>query len=1007
MSNGPIFLYQLQYQNKVESLTLPQSGVQFSTQSTSVITGAAATSFTDSAKLTIGTGINRALVVTVAWSSTAPTGVSITWNGVALTNITAANSVNGAAGNTAIYVLLNPDPGTLTLAGSWTGARDFYVFGQAFTGVDQTGIATSFINATHPIGNNAAADVIVLPAVGNMDVAVFAVAGTINRVVTGTQAFIDNTQTAKAAAARVAGTGGTQHMTLDNVSAAWCISRVDLVAAAGTMSWFVPLGTLPTTRIFPASQQQFFTGSLFPITTVTTPYAGWDDILEWPRPPQPRSMAYVAPFTAFVPLAREDIAKLEWTTVWQDPVRIKPAALQLPFPAQPFSVFQARDNPEDWTNWPDFAPGRPRLPLHQPWSFIPSPAQVWFPTAPWDDLIRRKFAPAPEWSLIPQQTAAPVNVGWYGPLSTPVRIRSAPRPEWPLEPPVPATGGGSVVVDVSSPPMATGTSTATSAAFTAPAGSLLVVATEANADSTDPQVFTVTDTSGLGWSLQAIADGNLFPAVGPNSVSTLHTATVGASVSRTVTVTWTSGVSAFPHMNFKVYVVTGQAVYPTAIGATGAGVMTGTPATIPVFTATATNSLLVFGTTDNQGSGVAPTSSDLTSDAIGTGFYDALSGYKQLGAIGPDTAQVTYGGPSPFNTWVAVEIIAAPAGAAPPPIWQPWPDFLRRKPPLVDVRPWTFIPTPAQVFFPYAPWDDFTRRKPQPLDTAPLIWLGQTIVAPAPVMAWTNWPDFARKQQSPLNFDPLALVQLAPQIWYPPVQWPDRIDKKPVPLNFNPLTLTQLAPQVWFPYAPWDDFTRRKPQPLDTQPLAWSNFTPPPGFFLVPERWPDFVRSKAVPLNYVPLTLVQTVTAPWTQWTQWPDRIDKRSVPLNFNPLTLTLTPTVIVPWTQWTQWPDRIWRKPQPVDTGPFTVLLQLVRTPWNELSRWPEMVPIRSKAGLHAALQQVQARFPGTITQATVTGILAAFEVNSDAAALAVYVIQSQPAVRAAVSIQEIGTI
>lgn len=403
----------------------------------------------------------------------------------------------------------------------------------------------------------------------------------------------------------------------------------------------------------------------------------------------------------------------------------------------------------------------------------------------------------------------------------------------------------------------------------------------------------------------------------------------------------------------------------------------------------------------------------------------------------------------------------------------PWPDFAPRARSAVDFKPWSFVPSPAQVFFPYAPWDDFTRRKPQPLDTQPLIWTGQPIASPAPVMAWTNWPDFAPKARAPLNFDalalvqpvpqvffpygpwddftrrrpqypdtqplawtgqniaapaptmawlrwpdfapkkpvplnfdPQALVQLAPQIWYPPIQWPEIVPyrqkpaadfipwsfvapfpafpwtqwvswpdvvptrKKPV-VDFQPWTFLEPPPQVWFPYGPWDDFTRRKPQPLDTQPLIWSSFTPAPSFFLVPERWPDFVRGKTVPLNYNPLTLVQTVTAPWTMWTQWP----------------------------------DRIWRKAPPVDTGPFTAFLQIARTPWNEMSHWPDFAPIRGKAGLHAALQAFSARFPGTITQAAITGVMSAFETNSDTAAFTIYVVQSQPAVSAAISIQEIG--
>jgi len=62
--------------------------VVFDAQCTSDVTGSAATSFSDATQLTIGSGANRALIVMVVWSTTTPpTGVTFTWNGLALTLI--------------------------------------------------------------------------------------------------------------------------------------------------------------------------------------------------------------------------------------------------------------------------------------------------------------------------------------------------------------------------------------------------------------------------------------------------------------------------------------------------------------------------------------------------------------------------------------------------------------------------------------------------------------------------------------------------------------------------------------------------------------------------------------------------------------------------------------------------------------------------------------------------------------------------------------------------------
>jgi len=210
--------------------------VVFDAQSSADTTGAAAVSFSNSTNLTIGTGTNRALIVLIAWSSTAPTGISITWDGVALSAVSGASSVNGTAGNTKIYGLVNPNSGTKTLAGSWTGSRDFYVAGIAYTGVEQSSEANAFTSGNFANGGSASASIGMDPAfgdtaLGNANVAIMGAAANFSSVTEGIQVFLDNTQTAKGCGARIAGSNSIIHLTASLTSANWTVSACQIVQA--------------------------------------------------------------------------------------------------------------------------------------------------------------------------------------------------------------------------------------------------------------------------------------------------------------------------------------------------------------------------------------------------------------------------------------------------------------------------------------------------------------------------------------------------------------------------------------------------------------------------------------------------------------------------------------------------------------------------------------------------------------------------------------------------------
>lgn len=213
--------------------------VAFDAQSSADTTANAATSFTNSTNLTVGAGANRALLVVICWSTlTPPTAVSITWNGVALSLV--SNSPGGigasAGANTAIYGLLNPASGTLTLAGSWTGARDFCVAGVAYTGVDQAAFATSFtgFHATGTTGNNS---VTVTSATGRACVACFCNGAGVYTALTGTTVFNDGTP-ALISAASCRDVGAASVVLTGTVAGTnnWSASGVDILAAAAGLT---------------------------------------------------------------------------------------------------------------------------------------------------------------------------------------------------------------------------------------------------------------------------------------------------------------------------------------------------------------------------------------------------------------------------------------------------------------------------------------------------------------------------------------------------------------------------------------------------------------------------------------------------------------------------------------------------------------------------------------------------------------------------------------------------
>jgi hypothetical protein len=158
--------------------------VAFDAKGTADVYGASGTSLTFS-NLTVGTGSNRCIVVTLVFFdiSTVPSLISCTWDSGG------ANQIMGQIGATqtlvvsptrqtmsvALFGLVAPVSGKKTLAVSWVNSQaDAFVDAVSFTGVNQTGGTTTFYNLTAATGTSGAPSVTVVSSqIGSaVDVAV-------------------------------------------------------------------------------------------------------------------------------------------------------------------------------------------------------------------------------------------------------------------------------------------------------------------------------------------------------------------------------------------------------------------------------------------------------------------------------------------------------------------------------------------------------------------------------------------------------------------------------------------------------------------------------------------------------------------------------------------------------------------------------------------------------------------------------------------------------------------
>lgn len=103
-----------------------------------------------STSMTLGASANGLVVALMFANGTFPSGVAVTYNGVALTQITGTQFNNGGATVAgALYGMIGPAvSASHTLASSWTGSLECHMFAWSFSGVSQASVAAAFPNGT-------------------------------------------------------------------------------------------------------------------------------------------------------------------------------------------------------------------------------------------------------------------------------------------------------------------------------------------------------------------------------------------------------------------------------------------------------------------------------------------------------------------------------------------------------------------------------------------------------------------------------------------------------------------------------------------------------------------------------------------------------------------------------------------------------------------------------------------------------------------------------------------
>lgn len=198
--------------------------------------------------ITVGSGSNRALIAVLSGYDAgndpdAPGTVTATWDSGGTNQnmpvITGAK-YSGFGSSNNIYVVLfglvAPTSGNKTLSINVPGAGNsifFYLDAISFTGVDQTGGATSFPHGTSANGNSTAPSVAVTSSSGNYTVACVQSDFTNVSAPTQTSLYVDNSVINGGGGSYATGAATVTHAFTLAAAKIWGMAGTDVAASAG------------------------------------------------------------------------------------------------------------------------------------------------------------------------------------------------------------------------------------------------------------------------------------------------------------------------------------------------------------------------------------------------------------------------------------------------------------------------------------------------------------------------------------------------------------------------------------------------------------------------------------------------------------------------------------------------------------------------------------------------------------------------------------------------------
>jgi hypothetical protein len=216
-----------------------------------------------------------------------------------------------------------------------------------------------------------------------------------------------------------------------------------------------------------------------------------------------------------------------------------------------------------------------------------------------------------------------------------------------------AGGGGSILVDASSPVRFTGSTASNtnidSASFTAPANSLIVLCIEHDGDSGSTGTLTITPSlttgSAITW-IQQVA--RTLGETTDGGSSFIYTAIATTSEARVVRINsvWTVNTGASRRRSAKIYVVTGATIGGTYIDTVGANNEGGSGTNnLTTSSITPGGTGLLFAADCDWNQLGTMTSSDLTLDTADyAGAISVADGYKTTTSGVGTTANLNAGG---------------------------------------------------------------------------------------------------------------------------------------------------------------------------------------------------------------------------------------------------------------------------------------------------------------------------------------------------------------------------